>query len=322
MIDLKIFVESRGCSNIPWAEDGATETIDMSEIKEVADRLRQYIKPPSKIYLSRFAGLVLHGDVATLLFGLLTIGVAGLFLSFHLQTYLELVRIQLDLITATLVLMAILLLIGYLSGKVILWFLAVVLAFASIIEAIPALKGNIWLYLVVYSASLIAISLPLIMYLAYSPYRVRDIKFVLKAPYLSTILSTLFAVMYIYGQTPSDNNVKIEQFKESPYCGSHYRCRIITYLGNRPFEVWIGRDIDWFLTVKGHEYDFLVFTQVLFYYFYRKHKYVRGKDIYISGRTIDPLQWEMWLCTHQDIVEEKIAKGEYVPTPRIEYIVD
>jgi hypothetical protein len=322
MVDLKIFVESRGCSNVPWAEDGAIGTIDMSEIREVADRLRQYIKPPSKIYLSRFAGLVLHGDVATLLFGLLAIGVAGLFLSFHLQTYLELVRIQLDLITATLALIAILLLIGYLSGKDILWFLATVLAFASIIEVIPALKGNTWLYLVAYSASLIAISLPLIAYLAHSPYRVRDIKFVLRTPYLSTVLSSLFALMYIYGQDPNNNNVKIEQFEESPYCGSHYRCRIITSLGNRPFEVWIGRDIDWFLTVKGHEYDFLAFAQVLSYYFYRKHKYVRGKDIYISGRTIDPLQWEMWLCTHQDIVEEKIAKGEYVPIPRIEYVVD
>jgi hypothetical protein len=41
MVDLKIFVESRGCSNVPWAEDGAIGTIDMSEIREVADRLRQ-----------------------------------------------------------------------------------------------------------------------------------------------------------------------------------------------------------------------------------------------------------------------------------------
>jgi len=210
----KVFDASRECSSVPWTEHGTSATIDMSEIKEVADRLKQYITSPKEARLSPFARLFSHRDV------------------------------------------------------------------------------------------------------------VSNITFVLRVPYLSTVLSSLFTLMYIYGQIPNDNNVKMEQFEESPYCGSHYRCRIITSLDNRPFEVWIGRDVDWFLTVKGNKHDFQAFAQVLTYYFYRKHKYVRGKDIYFTGRTIDPLQWEMWLCTHQDIVEEKIAKGEYVPIPRIEYVAD
>jgi len=145
---------------------------------------------------------------------------------------------------------------------------------------------------------------------------------------LSILLTPLYAVMLLYGQSPS--KMRIENFNFRPYCGCRFCCRFILPLGSSVAEVWLGRlnsdDLDYRLIfIEGKGYERYNIVRAIKYYFFTRYGYREEEHystdwnrIYDSNKMI--LEEEMKLCKKigqdKDKVLEWIIKGKKVPIPR------
>jgi len=158
-------------------------------------------------------------------------------------------------------------------------------------------------------------------------YLRRDIAIKNNMSNLSILLTPLYAVMLLYGQSPS--KMQIEKFNFRPYCGCRLCCRLILPLGSSGAEVWLGRmnrdDLDYRLIfIEGEGYERYNIVRAIKYYFFTRYGYREEEHystdwnlIYDSNKMV--LEEEMKLCKKisqdKDKVLEWIIKGKKVPIP-------
>jgi hypothetical protein len=144
---------------------------------------------------------------------------------------------------------------------------------------------------------------------------------------LSILLTPLYAVMLLYGQSPS--KMQIENFNFRPYCGCRLCCRLILPLGSSVAEVWLGRlnsdDLEYRLIfIEGKGYERYNIVRAIKYYFFTRYGYREEEHystdwnlIYDSNKMV--LEEEMKLCKKisqdKDKVLEWIIQGKKVPIP-------
>jgi hypothetical protein len=158
-------------------------------------------------------------------------------------------------------------------------------------------------------------------------YLRRDIAIKNDMSNLSFLLTPLYAVMLLYGQSPS--KMQIEKFNFRPYCGCHLCCRLILPLGSSVAKVWLGRmnsdDLEYRLIfIEGKGYERYNIVRAIKYYFFTKYGYREEEHystdwnlIYYSNKMI--LKEEMKSCKKigqdNDKVLEWIIKGKKAPIP-------
>lgn len=158
-------------------------------------------------------------------------------------------------------------------------------------------------------------------------YLRRDIAIKNDMSNLSFLLTPLYAVMLLYGQSPS--KMQIEKFNFRPYCGCHLCCRLILPLGSSVAKVWLGRmnsdDLEYRLIfIEGKGYERYNIVRAIKYYFFTKYGYREEEHystdwnlIYYSNKMI--LKEEMKSCKKigqdKDKVLEWIIKGKKAPIP-------
>jgi hypothetical protein len=142
----------------------------------------------------------------------------------------------------------------------------------------------------------------------------------------SNMLVPLYAVKLLYGEDPSKEKPKVEEFEPGPYCGKFLQWHITLPLNSSTVEIWKGfaydsRFPDQYFVIIGNQYDRKNILRAIKYYLYVKYKYIEGQDYYtelwrgFGAEFMGAAKVEIKLCQERDKIPEKIARGEKIPIP-------